>query len=123
MAFTRAQRDIEPSAVVQHRQRGTQVTSPVTECGQPPAVVVGEVLDVEQRTAAGDEPPQQLLAALLALVGMPEVDVPVPKLSRLGGQLLQPDHERLGRCVRPAVRRHQSATGVGVIGVGETPLR
>src|SRR5690242_20933774 len=49
----------------------------------PPAVLVGEVLDVEQPTSAAAEPLQRDPGVLLALERMGEVDVPVAQRRRL----------------------------------------
>jgi hypothetical protein len=101
--------------VVQHGQRRTDVPRPVAERRQPPAGVVGQVLQVEQHTATGVEPAQQPFRALLPLVGVPEEHVPVPQRGWIFRQLLQPDDHGVPRRVDPAALLGHGAARGGVV--------
>jgi hypothetical protein len=111
----RAQRAVELVAVLQDGQRGAGVAGPVAEGDEPAAVAVHHRLDVQQRPAAGHEPPQHLPAARLSLVRVAEEHVRVPQRPGLCRRLLQPEHDGVRRRVRPAAGRHDPAAGRRVV--------
>ena len=119
----RQQRRRQPAPVLEHGEGGPQISGPVAEGRQPPPLVVRQVLQVQQRPAPGDEAAQQLGRARLALVGVPEVDVPVAQLARLVREFLEADDHRVRWRADPGPGVGDAAADRLVLIDREDPLR
>ena len=108
---------------LQRTERGPDETGPVAERDHPATALVHQVLQVEQLSPAGGEPGEQLVRALLALVGVPEEHVPVRQRRGIVGQLLDADDHHAGIGARPRAGGHQFGARPDVLGVGEHPHR
>ena len=111
------------AAQVEHGQCRAHIPRPVPERGEAVARAVGEVFQVEQRTAASLKPPQQLARTLLPLVRVAEEHMPVPQRHGTGWQLLQTDDHRVVGRAGPGTARRDRAPRRGVLLGRERALR
>ncbi len=117
------QRCDQSAPVLEDGQGRAQVARPEAERGEAAAVVVHQVFEVEQCSAAGREPAQQVARIGLALVGVPEEDMTVGQLARLVREFLQAEDHRVLRRRHPRARRSHAGADRLVVLDREDPLR